>query len=177
MHLGCEVIFDPVRGGYRVAAKDDGSTNIDNVYAVGEIAGIGGSEVAMAEGRAAAGSIIAARRGTTVDGKLSKAARSQRRASDAMLRAFPVLPGLFDLVEDDTIVCRCEDVTQGAVRQAAQLYGKTARGIKLGCRAGMGPCQARICGPNLQACVDQNAVMDRPVVQVPLKPVRTTTLL
>ena len=52
------------------------------------------------------------------------------------------------------------------------------RAIKMGCRAGMGPCQARICGPALQAmATGQNArVMDRPVVQVPLKAVRADTI-
>ena len=46
-------------------------------------------------------------------------------------------------------------------------------------RAGMGPCQARICGPSLQAMAtgDGGRAMDRPVVQVPLKAVRAETIL
>ena len=98
-----------------------------------------------------------------------------------MLRAFPVLPGLFDLADDETVVCRCEDVTVRELRDARSLYGSGARAIKMGCRAGMGPCQARICGPNLQACAQPDASRDlqsdAPVVQVPVKPVRASTVL
>ena len=51
--------------------------------------------------------------------------------------------------------------------------------IQMGCRAGMGPCQARICGPNLEAigCPGAHQHPALPVVQVPVKPVRTATLL
>ena len=64
-------------------------------------------------------------------------------------------------------------------QQAAAVHGDTMRAIKLGCRAGMGPCQARICGPSLQAMAtgDGGRAMDRPVVQVPLKAVRAETIL
>jgi hypothetical protein len=42
----------------------------------------------------------------------------------------------------------------------------------------MGPCQARICGPSLQALAtaDGARVMDLPVVQVPLKVVASDTI-
>lgn len=175
--LGCETVHDPVRGGWRVVAGDGGATNIEGVHAVGEIAGVGGAEVAAAEGRAAAAAVLAALRGRPVDKALQAAASRQRRAADALLRAFPVLPGLFELAAPETVVCRCEDVTVGEVRAAAALHGATARAIKMGCRAGMGPCQARICGPNLQACVDAAAVPDRPVVQVPVKVVAAGTIV
>ncbi|MCA8950663.1 MAG: (2Fe-2S)-binding protein, partial [Planctomycetes bacterium] len=106
-------------------------------------------------------------------------ARAERRAADAMLRAFAPLPGLFELAGDDTIVCRCEDVTLAEARAAAELHGRSLRAIKVGCRAGMGPCQARICGPSLQALAggEPGRAMDRPVVQVPVKPVRTATIV
>jgi hypothetical protein len=53
------------------------------------------------------------------------------------------------------------------------------RAIKVGCRAGMGPCQARICGPSLQALAgrEPSRAMDLPVVQVPLKVVRSATIV
>jgi D-hydroxyproline dehydrogenase subunit alpha len=176
--LGCELVWNAVRGGWCVAAADWGVTSVPQVFAVGEIAGIGGSEVAIADGEAVADWILAGLHGTAVANRRRVRQRSARAAADAMLRAFPVLPGLRELAAPDTIVCRCEDVTVQCVRDAAALHGSSARGIKMGCRAGMGPCQARICGPNLQACVAPDiARTDCPVVQVPLKPVRTSTLL
>ncbi len=177
--LGCAVVWNAVRGGWCVAAQDFGATSVEDVYAVGEIAGVGGAEVAIAEGEAAAEMVVAKRRGLALLASYRDRAHSARRAADAMLAAFPVLPGLFELADAQTIVCRCEDVTIERLRAAAQLHGDTARSIKMGCRAGMGPCQARICGPNLQACVDptRRGASDLPVVQVPLKPVRTGTML
>lgn len=181
--LGCDVIWNAVRGGWCVATAALGRTSRDDVYAVGEIAGIGGAEVALAEGRAAAAAIVGRRRGSAPPPAVERRVRAVRRAADAMLAAFPVLPGLFELADDATIVCRCEDVPRAQLRAAAAMHGATARAIKLGCRAGMGPCQARICGPNLQACNDAAIVrgggpaFDVPVVQVPLKPVRTATIL
>ncbi|MGE3174973.1 MAG: FAD-dependent oxidoreductase [Planctomycetota bacterium] len=171
--LGCEVVWNAVRGGWCVVTDDHGRTSVPDVVAVGEIAGIGGAEAAVADGRAAAAELI----GGEAAGAGARR-RSTRRAADAMLRAFPVLPGLYDLAADDTIVCRCEDVTRAQLRAAAALHGATQRGIKMGCRAGMGPCQGRICGPNLQACALGRAERpDAPVVQLPLKPVRTATIL
>ena len=179
--LGCEVEWNAVRGGWCVPVDSVMRTAVDSVYAVGEIAGIGGSEVAIAEGQLAAASVLQALRQQPVPPRAIAARRSQRRAADSMLRAFPVLPGLFDLADDETVVCRCEDVTVRELRDARELYGSGARAIKMGCRAGMGPCQARICGPNLQACAQPGASRDlqsdAPVVQVPVKPVRASTVL
>ncbi len=126
-----------------------------------------------------AAAVLADANGCSVPAELVRRARAERRASDAMLRAFAPLPGLAELARPDTVVCRCEDVTRLAAQEAAALHGPSLRAIKMGCRAGMGPCQARICGPSLQALAtgDGRRAMDVPVVAVPLKPVRAETML
>jgi hypothetical protein len=75
-------------------------------------------------------------------------------------------------------------VSYDKLGKAAAIHGTDGRGIKMGCRAGMGPCQGRICGPSLQALACRavgapctGAPMDRPAVQMPVKPVRTATFL
>ncbi len=135
--------------------------------------------MAAAEGALCAASVLEEVRGAAAAPDLARSARAERRAADTMLRAFAPLPGLSELARPDTVVCRCEDITRLQAQQAAAVHGDTMRAIKLGCRAGMGPCQARICGPSLQAVAtgDGARVMDRPVVQVPLKPVRACTIL
>jgi len=175
--LGCATRWDAPRGGHCLAVDDRQRTSVAGVFAAGEIAGIGGAEVAIAEGRLAAAAIAAARLGVAVDGRLQRRARSERRAADALLAAFVVRAGLFELADAGTIVCRCEDVTAAQVRAAADLHGASARGIKMGCRAGMGPCQARVCGPNLEAISCGRPQQELPVVQVPAKAVRTATLI
>jgi len=44
-------------------------------------------------------------------------------------------------LDRDTIVCRCEDVTAGAIAARSSWVD-----AKLQTRCGMGPCQGRICG-------------------------------
>jgi bacterioferritin-associated ferredoxin len=48
---------------------------------------------------------------------------------------------------DEVVVCRCEEVTAGALRQAARNGAQGPNQAKAFLRAGMGPCQGRICGP------------------------------
>lgn len=48
-------------------------------------------------------------------------------------------------VPDDTVLCRCEGTTVGAVPQAIAEGLTDARPLKLATRAGMGPCQGRLC--------------------------------
>jgi thioredoxin reductase len=54
-----------------------------------------------------------------------------------------------EAVTDDTVVCRCEEVTAGAIREATELGATDARTVKLLTRAGMGWCQGRICGSSV----------------------------
>ena len=48
---------------------------------------------------------------------------------------------------DETIVCRCEGITLGDIRRLISEGYTTVDEIKRISRAGMGPCQARTCGP------------------------------
>ena len=179
LRLGCATRFDPIRGGHCVVVDQRQQSSVPGVFAVGEICGIGGGEVAAVEGELAAAAIVHARGGPAPAAALQRRARDERRSADAMLRVFAPLPGLVELADAATIVCRCEDVPLAAVRATAELHGRSTRAVKLGCRAGMGPCQGRICGPMMPALVagDGRLPAELPVVQVPLKPVRTSTLV
>src|SRR5690606_9776161 len=55
-------------------------------------------------------------------------------------------PRWIGLPGDDTIVCRCEEVTAGQVRDMARLGCAGPNQTKFFCRCGMGPCQGRLCG-------------------------------
>jgi len=71
-------------------------------------------------------------------------------------------PSWPDQIDDDTLVCRCEEVPYGGVRQAVELGGTDTRAVKLLSRAGMGWCQGRICGPAV-ACLTAR-LNGRPVI-------------
>ena len=179
LRLGAASRFAPARGGHCLVVDQEQRTDVERVFAVGEICGIGGAEVASAEGEVAAASILHQLRGAPLAPAVVARAAAERRAADAMLRAFAPLPGLHELARPDTVVCRCEDVTKLRASEAAGLHGGSMRAIKVGCRAGMGPCQGRICGPSLQAIAtgETDCPGDLPIVQVPLKPVRSDTIL
>jgi len=46
---------------------------------------------------------------------------------------------------DDAVVCRCENVTAGDVRQSVDFGGGEANRVKSLSRVGMGRCQGRYC--------------------------------
>jgi NAD(P)H-nitrite reductase large subunit len=48
--------------------------------------------------------------------------------------------------DDAVMVCRCEEVTAGQIRDAAKLGCQGLNQLKAYTRCGMGPCQGRMCG-------------------------------
>jgi thioredoxin reductase len=139
-----------------VAVDREQRTSRRGVYAAGETCGVGGAALAVAEGRLAAAGVAAdlggddlAPTGPTTGDKAQLGARVDRlrEFASAMARAHPVPPGWADVLDADTIVCRCEEVRCAAVRTALEQGGATdARQVKQLTRAGMGWCQGRVCG-------------------------------
>ncbi len=48
-------------------------------------------------------------------------------------------------MDDNVIICRCEEVTAGQIRQAIREGAVDVIGVKRRTRAGMGLCQGRTC--------------------------------
>jgi NADPH-dependent 2,4-dienoyl-CoA reductase/sulfur reductase-like enzyme len=131
--LGCAL----EQGRVRVDAEQ--RTSVPHVWCVGEPTGIAGAEAAVLGG-AAAGLTLAGRPGRAGAARARELAFAQRLDETFALRA-----ELAALADDDTIVCRCEDVTIGALRDCHGM-----REAKLATRAGMGACQGRVCGTALE---------------------------
>jgi bacterioferritin-associated ferredoxin len=152
------------------------------LFVAGDGAGIGGKEVALWEGRLAA-MAAAAQLGHAVPGARIEAARRkvarQQRFAAVLDTLFPFPPALWDLMTDDTVLCRCEEVTLGEVRQAVADGATTPAAVKNLTRAGMGHCQGRMCYAAVAHAVAQGtgqpkrtvgALSSRPpVVPVPLE--------
>ncbi|MDT9700665.1 FAD-dependent oxidoreductase [Streptomyces sp. P17] len=144
--LGCRL------DGLTVHVDDEQRTDVPGVWAAGETTGIGGAALCLAEGHIAGRSAAARLHGTAPDPRAWAAAariRTRLRAFFAALDTVYTPPARWtELVTDDTVVCRCEEVTGGAIREAvAELGAGDARTVKLLTRAGMGWCQGRVCGP------------------------------
>jgi hypothetical protein len=85
-----------------------------------------------------------------------------------MERAFAPRAELRVAVTPETIVCRCEDVAMKSIEPHW-----TMRQTKLYTRAGMGPCQGRVCGTALQFLCGEPA----DAVRLPVVPALLSTLL
>jgi len=120
-------------------------SSMPGVHGAGEVCGVAGVDAALAEGRIAGLAAVGAWDPAGPEGRRLLRARRRARAMGRELeRIFALRPELAALPRPDTLLCRCEDVPFGAVDPA---WG--ARETKLCTRAGMGPCQGRVCGPIL----------------------------
>jgi NADPH-dependent 2,4-dienoyl-CoA reductase/sulfur reductase-like enzyme len=176
--LGCAEVHDPVTGASVIRTDAGGRTSLPRVRVLGDGATIRGATFAQAQGAVAAAGLI--RELTGRDGPIPTAALRATRRHLAFQRAVQrvfAAPLLTDqLADDDTVICRCEDVTLGRLRESELPGMATAGSVKRLTRAGMGRCQGRYCGPvlaamSLRAAGDQ--VADRPgfAPQSPVRPV------
>jgi NADPH-dependent 2,4-dienoyl-CoA reductase/sulfur reductase-like enzyme len=183
--LGCAVAPSDGRGGIAVRVDAYQRTTVPGVLAAGEVTGVGGAELSVSEG-VVAGYAAAVALGVLPERELERrtaAARRRRARERAFARALAAVYAPDDAawiagLDDDTVVCRCEEVTLGALREGVvHLGADDVRSVKLVTRAGMGLCQARVCGEPVARLlerltglpVDRAAFAGRPVaVPVPL---------
>jgi NAD(P)H-nitrite reductase large subunit len=128
------------------------------VFAAGEVTGIGGMDLAAAEG-AIAGHCAAG--GRADDAALRPVLRRRTglgRFADRLEAAHGIRPGWTAWLDDATLVCRCEEVPYGQLRRTASATGSRGlRSLKLSTRAGLGICQGRICGRTVEDLLARNA--------------------
>lgn len=141
-----------------VAVDDAQLTTQPGVYAAGEITAIGGVDLALAEGTIAG---HCAAGGHRADPALRRARRARDIHRDLASRidaAHGIQPGWTGWLDDDTLVCRCEEVGYGQFRQvAAATQARGLRSVKMTTRAGLGICQGRICGRTVETLLRHHA--------------------
>ncbi len=183
----CKHRYDPLRGGWIPIRDEDMQTSVAGVYAAGDCTGVAGSMVALAEGRIAG--IAAARSlGYLTDEQAGARMASCRKRLAGLGRLRRILdeismprPGLYELARDDTIVCRCEELTLAEIKEALAQGATDLNEVKRMTRMGMGPCQGRMCGPALLEIVAQQKGVPSEEVgylnpRPPVKPVPLTAL-
>lgn len=158
-----------------------GQTSKQGIYVAGDAAGIGGEKAACVRGELVA-------LGVTLNaGRISPAVATEcavplRKKLNELLRLRPMLDALYPprpsifSPADQTIVCRCEELTAGDIRKAAAIGQPGPNQLKSHTRAGMGPCQGRQCGYTIAHIIatEQNRnVADVGFYRIrpPLKPV------
>ncbi len=153
----------------------------------GDGGGIAGAAAAALSGR------LAALAAATMLGRLDAAERDRRaqpihRSLQRELAFRPFLDALYrpsaamlTPPDDGVTVCRCEEVTAGAIRRAARLGAQGPNQAKAFTRCGMGPCQGRLCGPLVTAIMAET--LGKPIPEIgtyrpraPYKPITVGAL-
>lgn len=145
--LGCEHRLTERHLGYLATVTgEDGATSLPGVYVVGDGADMGGSRVALARGTLA---------GTAVARNLGRAAPEPTEAAARLRKATQFQQALWTIyqapaislesVPDETLLCRCEEISFGSVREQIRAGRDTLAAIKRNTRLGMGRCQGRYC--------------------------------
>lgn len=187
---GIAHIWNDAQQGLQPVANDWGDTAVPGLFVAGDGAGIGGAEAAQAAGRIVGYEMLRAC-GRITAGARDEAAKSSRKKLTRTRAIRPFLDAAyaplpeFMAPSDETTVCRCEGVTAGQIRQAIGEGADGLRKIKTAVRAGMGPCQGRMCDPTVRGILGQTTgqttgkstgapaptVLEIPKARTPIKPI------
>lgn len=180
--LECEHVWDPVQRYWRPQTDEWGNTSVRGISVAGDTAGVYGAKSAQWAGEISALD-TAFRLNAITETERDRASASIRTRLLRERAVRPFLDSLFTPsrdfylpVDDSTLVCRCEEITAGQIRQAASEGGMGPNQVKAKIRCGMGPCQGRMCGMTVAeiiADVHQASVPETGYFRVrpPLKPV------
>lgn len=177
--IGCAFDWSPLNRAWLPVRDEAGRSSVAQVYLAGDGAGIMGADAAEMAGELAALSLLQDG-GRQVDkhrvGSLNVQLKRIERFRHGLETAFPFPDDWATLVPDETLICRCEEVSAGDIRRTVQDGHWEMNRVKAMCRVGMGRCQGRMCGlaaAELVACES-----GRPVQQVgrlrgqsPIKPI------
>lgn len=142
---GCRFEYDATWAQWLPVADRMGRAG-NGVYLAGDGLRILGADGAELAGRLAAAACLADLGLPAPDPRtdLRRLARLERFAH-GIARAFPWPAGMVRALPDEAVVCRCEGITAGALRDTVDYGGAEANRAKSLGRVGMGRCQGRYC--------------------------------
>lgn len=146
--LGCATRQDPATGFLIPERDETGATSHPGIWIAGDGGGMGGAQVALAQGTLAGAAAAAHLGAAPPDTGTARAALARARRFQAALWRTYAAPPRADAPEDAAMLCRCESVTFGAARAAIAQGAGDLGALKRLTRLGMGRCQGRYCsGP------------------------------
>jgi NADPH-dependent 2,4-dienoyl-CoA reductase/sulfur reductase-like enzyme len=156
--IGCRHAWDAQLRAFVPERDAWGATSVPGVWIAGDGGGIRGARAAEAQGRIAALAVAHALRRLDANQR-DALARPMRHALARSLAGRSFFDTLYApavrALDDDTIVCRCEEVKAGQVREAIALGCPGPNQMKAFLRCGMGPCQGRMCGLTVTELIAQ----------------------
>lgn len=176
--LGCQFTWSPLNRAWLPSRDRAGRSSVPSVYLAGDGAGIMGADAAEMAGERAAlalledmGITIDSERGPQLERQLARI-QGFRVGLEA---AFPFPEQWASQAPDDLMLCRCEEISVGEVRQVVAQGHTDINRVKAHCRVGMGRCQGRMCGSAAVEIIAQAAMcspqqVGRLRAQAPIKP-------
>lgn len=182
LSLGVRHDWSDERLTFEPVLDEWGRTSVKGLFVAGDSAGIGGAEVASWRGVLAATGIVTEHDPSKAEFCLARQTRARKEIGKAMRgrafldRLYRPAPN-FRMPPDDVIVCRCEEVSAADVRAIAARGATGPNQMKAFCRAGMGPCQGRMCGLTISELIaEQSGLSPQDVgymtIRTPVKPIR-----
>ncbi|MGC1504908.1 MAG: FAD/NAD(P)-binding oxidoreductase [Sulfitobacter sp.] len=174
-------VWDDAQNCFVPKCDEWGRSLVATVFIAGDGAGIGGAKAAAYAGEIASlevahdlGKVSKEDRDALVH-PLRKRLKSERAARPFIDGVYPPYTGALG-PSDNTVICRCEEVTAGEVRRMAGLGCRGPNQTKAFGRPGMGPCQGRYCGLSvMQILSAANEISPNETgyyrIRPPLKPV------
>lgn len=157
--IGCQMDYIPGMGGWVPKRNEQFETSLPGVFCIGDGAGIGGAENALLEGKIAAFNVAEKcgylQKNQYKEGieKANRHLGKQKQFSRLYADLFTLPSDLISLADDETIICRCEEVTLKEVKQAVSMGARTITEVKMITRTGMGNCQGRMCERSVSAAI------------------------
>jgi NADPH-dependent 2,4-dienoyl-CoA reductase/sulfur reductase-like enzyme len=180
--LGAEMRYDPVMGHLRCVRSDRMETSVPGLYAVGDCAKLGGAPAARVEGRIAGRAAATGHVVSPDDAADLKSLRRHRRFQARLWALHDIAPHESDRLTDDTMICRCEEITAGVMRDGLGQSPSHIGTLKRWTRIGMGRCQGRFCAPVAARMLSE--CTERPVEdfsffapRVPIRPVSLSCIV
>ena len=160
MSAGCRHHWDVQQRCWVPDITGAGQTSRQSVSVVGDAAGIMGADASVLHGEAVASEVIACLEDKQQN-SLGNAAhpllvRQQRLLRRCLDQFYPPAKEFELPPDDETIVCRCEEVTAGQIRQVATLGCVGPNQGKAFTRCGMGPCMGRKCGVTVSRLIAEH---------------------
>ncbi len=161
-------------------------TELPWLQIAGDGGGIYGAEASKLQGELAAYSVATILQADNISAISTKKERTLK-ALLPLQSARPFIDKLyapsaeFLIPSDDTIVCRCEEVTAGDIRQFVEMGCAGPNQTKAFGRPGMGPCQGRYCGLTVSEIIaKERSVSMQEVgyyrIRPPIKPIMLAEL-
>ena len=177
----CETRWNEAQQCWQARVDDWGQSSQARIFIAGDAAGIGGARAAWLSGQLA-GLQVAHQLDRIDQDERDRRARAIRNARERHLAIRPFLDAYYRLDDvsleppDETLACRCEEVTLAEIRALAAMGCTGPNQAKAFTRCGMGPCQGRFCAATMERVFareqdSEPGLIGRFNARPPLKPV------